>query len=118
VRVEGGRMIDCTVSDFRLVAADGKTTYTQLASDGVALDGFDISSLQAQLVNLGWLPAETYTDGMLDEATVAAIGAFQSYCNENFAMNLLPIDPLNPVVDAETMNALQFADATYANPNA
>ena len=37
VRVEGGRMIDCTVSDFRLVAADGKTTYTQLASDGVAL---------------------------------------------------------------------------------
>ena len=37
VRVDGGRMVDCTISGFWLVAADGKTTYTQLTSDGVAL---------------------------------------------------------------------------------
>ena len=86
--------------------------------EGITLNETDITSLQSRLVSLGWLAADTFTPGMLDEATVAAISAFQSYCNEAFALNLPAIDILNPVVDSDTMNALQYADETYANPNA
>ena len=39
---------------------------------------------------------------MLDDATVYAIGLFQSYCNENYDPDLPTIDPLNPIIDADT----------------
>ena len=37
VCVDGGTMANCTVTDFWLLHVDGKTTYTQLTKNGVAL---------------------------------------------------------------------------------
>ena len=56
--------------------------------------------------------------GLLDEATVFAISEFQSYCNATLDLDLPMIDPLNPIIDADTLDALKYADESYANPYA
>ena len=47
-----------------------------------------------------------YTVGTLDDATVQAVIDFQSYCAENFDSVLTPIDPMNPVIDTQTLALL------------
>ena len=86
--------------------------------NGIALTEDQIAAMQNRLVSLGWLQAETYTSGLLDEATANAISSFQSYCNSTFAMELALIDTMNPILDADTLNVLKEADQSYANPNA
>ncbi len=47
----------------------------------------EIASLQWQLIELGWLNAETPT-GSYDAATTAAVKAFQTYMNKNYKAGL------------------------------
>ena len=82
------------------------------------IDEYQINTLQAQLVSLGWLAEGDYTPGVLDSATVDAIASFQSYCLEAFDLDLPAIDPEDPVIDADTLNALTYANESYANPDA
>lgn len=93
--------------------ADGDTD----GGDAV-IDEYQINTLQAQLVSLGWLAKGDYTPGVLDSATVDAIAGFQSYCLEAFDLDLPAIDPADPAVDADTLNALIYANESYANPDA
>ncbi len=78
----------------------------------------EITELQTQLVSLGWLEVDSFMPGMLDDATVYAISDFQSYCNETFDLDLPIIDPMNPIIDADTLDVLKYADESYANPSA
>jgi len=54
--------------------------------------------------------------GMLDEATVNAILSFQNYYNTLSETQLPLIDPMEPVIDNETLNVLAYADTRFANP--
>ena len=65
-----------------------------------------ISQVQSQLVLKGMLLDGAYTVGTLDDATVQAVIDFQSYCAENFDSVLTPIDPMNPVIDTQTLALL------------
>ncbi|MBQ3478713.1 MAG: hypothetical protein IJH25_11130, partial [Clostridia bacterium] len=87
-------------------------------TEGADLSEDEITGLQYQLVSLGWLEADSFTPGTLDEATVYAIIEFQGYCNDNYGLGLPMIDPMNPIIDADTLDALKNADESYANPNA
>ena len=87
-------------------------------AEGADLSEDEITGLQYQLVSLGWLEADSFTPGTLDEATVYAIIEFQGYCNDNYGLGLPMIDPMNPIIDADTLDALKNADESYANPNA
>lgn len=71
-------------------------------------DPADIQSLQMRLYELGWLENDgTVVLGTLDEATVAAVYAYQEYIITNgYNPELSLIDPLNPVVDEITMTML------------
>ena len=92
--------------------------YDDSDAGGDVLDEYQINTLQAQLVSLGWLAEGDYTPGALDSATVYAISSFQSYCLEAFGLDLTAIDPADPVIDADTLSALIYANESYANPNA
>ncbi len=87
-------------------------------AEGADLSEDEITGLQYQLVSLGWLEADSFTPGTLDEVTVYAIIEFQGYCNDNYGLGLPMIDPMNPIIDADTLDALKNANESYANPNA
>jgi hypothetical protein len=86
--------------------------------EGVDLSEDEIIELQFRLESLGWLKADSYTPGTLDPATVYAIGEFQSHCNDTLGLDLPMIDPMDPVIDADTLEALKYADERCANPSA
>ena len=86
--------------------------------EGVDLSEDEIIELQFRLESLGWLKADSYTPGTLDPATIYAIGEFQSHCNDTLALDLPMIDPMDPIIDADTLDALKDADERCANPSA
>ncbi|MDO4865618.1 MAG: hypothetical protein Q4C10_03605, partial [Clostridia bacterium] len=65
-----------------------------------------ISQVQSQLVLNGMLGDGAYTAGVLDDATIQAVIAFQDYCANNYGSALTPIDPANPVIDTQTLALL------------
>ena len=78
-----------------------------------------ISAVQARLVEWGWLPANTFADGALDDATLNAIIAFQNDYNANNGGTLVPATLEERVVGADTLAVLMPASAVpYMNPNA
>ena len=90
----------------------------------VKLTEEEIIELQDKLVALGWLESDSYTPGTLDEATLEALSRFQEYCNTTLEMELpvidpldATIDPLDPRIDARTLETLTSADERFMNPN-
>ena len=82
-------------------------------------DPNQIAVIQNRLVEWSWLLPDTFTPGLLDEATINAVAGFQGYCVENLATELTPIDAELPVIDAPTLGVLMNAlDEIYINPNA
>ncbi len=67
-----------------------------------------ITELQQRLVDLGWLEAETYTIGTLDEATITAVLNFQNNYNLNYGGTLELIDSELPVIQVETLTLLML----------
>lgn len=67
-----------------------------------------ISTIQQRLLELNWLLPDTYTIGVLDEATLQAVYNFQIDFNTNFGGNLMPITPEAPIIDVDTLTALMM----------
>ena len=77
-----------------------------------------ISAVQARLVEWGWLQANTYTDGTLDDATLNAVIAFQNDYNANYGGMLVLTTFEERIIGADTLGVLMNADGmTYINPN-
>ena len=81
-----------------------------------ALTAEEITSIQNKLVQLGWLSAGSYSGGVLDETTIAAIAGFQDFCNSEYSLSLPLIDSFDPFVDDDTISTLLGADDSFANP--
>ncbi len=78
-----------------------------------------ISAVQARLVEWGWLQFGSYTDGMLDDATLSAVAAFQNDYNANNGGALVLVTPEARVIGADTLMVLMNANGQiYLNPNA
>ena len=78
----------------------------------------EIWMLQQRLVEWKWLSNGSYTEGVLDEATVQAVVDFQTLCAE-YGIGLIPCDPMDPVVETDTLALLFNTNGeVYANPYA
>ena len=67
------------------------------------MDAGAIAQLQSRLVSWGWLEEGGYESGALDDATLQAVRAFQSWYNENYGGEL-PYAEFT--VDADTLSLL------------
>ncbi len=77
-----------------------------------------ISAVQARLVEWGWLQANTYADGTLDDATLNAVIAFQNDYNANYGGMLVLTTFEERIIGADTLGVLMNANGmTYMNPN-
>ena len=73
-------------------------------------DPASIGQLQAQLLALGWITMEDsgfMTAGVLDDITVQAIIEFQDYALlEGLSADIIPADPMDPMIDQATIDLL------------
>lgn len=77
-----------------------------------------VQQIQDRLVEWGWLADEGYAFGQLDESTIQAVLAFQTDYNANHGGALVVIDPVNPIIDVDTLSILMNQnDIIYPNPS-
>ena len=78
----------------------------------------EIIAIQERLRELHWLKKKDEVEpGVLDELTVNAVIEFQAYVNAEFGIELLPVDPEEPVIDIDTLDLLMNTpDDTYKRP--
>ena len=73
-----------------------------------------IEAVQQKLVELKWLQSNHFTAGSLDDATIQAVIAFQTYCNDALGSALIPCAVENPSIGSDTLLLLMNPTETEA----
>ena len=73
----------------------------------------DVQTVQMALYTHGLINADAVQIGMLDEATLSAVAAFQQKVNELYGANLYVINPAMDIfIDQGTLDYLLYQDIT------